>query len=52
MREMRRIRDGKNARNGMEMQVRRINLGMRGIWVEILKMLGIRVEMQGINAET
>ena len=43
MTEMRRIRDGKYARNGMGMRVRRISVGLWGIWVEIQKMMGIRV---------
>ena len=43
---------GGNARNGMGMGVRRINVGMRGIWEEIPKMCGIRVAMQGIKVGT
>ena len=43
---------GGNARNGMGMRVQGISMGMRGTWVEIRKMLGIRVAMQGIKVET
>ena len=42
---------GGNARNGMGMRVRRISVGKWGIWVEIRKMWGIRVAMQGIKVE-
>ena len=38
MSEMRRTRNRKNAGNAMGMQVQRISVGMRGIWVEIRKM--------------
>ena len=36
----------------MEMQLRRISVGMQGIWVELQKMWGIRVAMQGVKVET
>ena len=35
----------------MGMRVRRTSVGMRGIWVEIQKMWGIRVAVQGIKVE-
>ena len=43
---------GGNARKGMGMWVQKISMGMRGIWVEIGKMWGIRIVMQGIKMET
>ena len=54
MSEMRRIRvrNVKNTRNEMGMQVRRISVGMRGICVEIQKVWGMRVAMKGIKVET
>ena len=42
---------GGNARNEMGMWVQRISVGMWGIWVEIWKILGIRVAMHGIKVE-
>ena len=44
--------NGGNARNGMEMRLRKISVGLGGIWVKIRKMWGIRVAMQGIKVET
>ena len=44
--------ENKGARKGMGMRVRKISVGMRGIWVEMRKMWGIRVAMQGIKVET
>ena len=43
---------GGNARNGMGMRVQRISVGIWGIWVEIQKIWGIKVVMQGIKVET
>ena len=42
MRKMQRNAENKggNARNGLEMRVRRISVGMWGIWVEIQKCQG------------
>ena len=52
MREIRRMMDGKNAGNGMGILVRRIRLGMQGVFVEIRKVWRIRVAMQGIKVES
>ena len=43
---------GGNVRKGLGMRVQKISMGMRGIWVEIGKMWGISVAMQGIKMET
>ena len=43
---------GENARNGMRMRVQGISVGMREIWVEVRKMLGIRVAMREVKVET
>ena len=43
---------GGDARNGMGIRVREISLGLRGIWVKIRKLWGIRVVIQGIQVET
>ena len=40
-----------NARKGMGMRLRRISMGMWGMWVEIRKMWGIRIAMQRIKVE-
>ena len=43
---------GENARNGMGMRVQGISVKMREIWVEVRKMLGIRVAMREVKVET
>ena len=43
---------GGDARNGMGIRVREISLGMRGLWLKIRKLWGIRVVIQGIQVET
>ena len=51
MREMRRLKGG-NAKNEMGMRVWRVSVGIREIWVEMRKIWGIRLPMQGIKVET
>ena len=41
--------ENKGAKKGMGMRVRKISVGMRGIWVE---MWGIREAMQGMKVQT
>ena len=43
---------GGNGRDGVVIRVWGISVGMQKIWVEMEKMLGIRVVMQGIKVET
>ena len=51
MREMRRVNGG-NAKNEMGMRVWRVSAGIREIWVEMRKIWGIRLAMQGIKVGT
>ena len=51
MREMRRLKGG-NAKNEMVMRVWRVSVGIREIWVEMRKIWGIRLAIQGIKVET
>ena len=43
---------GGNERNGVVVRVQRIILGMRGVWVEIRNLWGIKMAMQEIKMET
>ena len=36
----------------MKMRVQRISVAMTGIWVEMQKVWGVRVAMQGMKVET